>query len=161
MHLNVQICLWLYTISACTLKLEEPYEDVVNHLECWAAVNKMEINAKKTKDMWISFKKTSGTPPPLHVKDVKLERVRQFKLPGVAVQNDIKWNSHMTNIASKASKRIYHVRACRKAIIPAEVGLTIYITKIRTLLAYAIRIWGGLPECRNIAWEFLDFPRTP
>ena len=153
-ELCISTCKYAYDCTQyqlVPLNSKSRMKDVVNHLECWAAVNKMEINAKKTKDMWISFKKTSGTPPPLHVKDVKLERVRQFKLPGVAVQNDIKWNSHMTNIASKASKRIYHVRACRKAIIPAEVGLTIYITKIRTLLAYAIRIWGGLPECRNIA----------
>ena len=106
----------------------------------------MENNAKKTKDMWISFKKTSDTPPPLHVNNVKLERVTQFKLLGVEVQNDLKWNSHITYIVSKASKRIYHVRACRKANIPAEVGRTIYITKIRTLLEYASPIWGALPE---------------
>ena len=70
----------------------------MNHLESWAAVNKMEINAKKTKDMWISLKKTSDTPPPLHINNVKLERVTQFKLLGVAVQNDLNWNSHITNL---------------------------------------------------------------
>ena len=59
-------------------------KEVVSHLESWAAVNKMEINAKKTKDMWISFKKTSDTPPLLHVNNVELERVTQFKLLGVA-----------------------------------------------------------------------------
>lgn len=77
---------------------------------------------------------------------VELKRVTQFKLLGIAVQNDLKWTSRITNIASKACKRIYHVRACRKAIIPAEVGLTIYITIIRTLLEYASPIWGGLAE---------------
>ena len=121
-------------------------KDVVNHLESWAAVNDMEINAKKTNDMWISFKETSDTPSPLHINNVELERVTQFKLLGVEVQNDLKGNSFITNIVSKASKRIYHVRSCRKANIPAEVGLTIYITKIRTLLEYASPIWGGLPE---------------
>ena len=49
----------------------------------------MEINAKKTKDMWMSFKKT---PPPLHINNVELERVTQFKLLGVAVQNNLKWS---------------------------------------------------------------------
>ena len=44
-------------------------KDMVNHLKSWAAVNKMEINAKKTKDMWISFKKRTDTPPPLHVNN--------------------------------------------------------------------------------------------
>ena len=44
-------------------------KDVVNHLDSWDAVNKIEINAKKTKDTRISFKKTSDTPPPLHVNN--------------------------------------------------------------------------------------------
>ena len=32
-------------------------QDAVTHLERWAVQNKMELNAKKTKDMWITFKK--------------------------------------------------------------------------------------------------------
>ena len=48
----------------------------------------------------------------------------------------------------KANKRrICHVRVCRRAGLPSEVGLTTYITKIRQLLEYyASPIWGLLPE---------------
>ena len=43
------------------------------------------------------------------------------------------------------SQSIYHVRACRKANQPTDIGLTAYCTKIRPLLEYAAPIWGGLP----------------
>ena len=61
------------------------------------------------------------------------------------MQNDLKWNTHVSTIIKKANKRIYHVRARRKADLPTDIGLTTYCTKIRPLLEYAAPIWGGLP----------------
>ncbi|CAB4044899.1 Hypothetical predicted protein, partial [Paramuricea clavata] len=47
----------------------------------WAVEYKMELNAKKTKDMWINF--TEAPPPlPLHIGDAIIERVDNFKLLG-------------------------------------------------------------------------------
>ena len=55
-----------------------------------ATENKMMINAKKAKDMWICFAQSSSEPPPVRVGDTELERVKTFKLLGVWVQNDLK-----------------------------------------------------------------------
>ena len=41
------------------INTESHMQDVMHHLETWAVANKMELNAKKTKEMWISFKKSS------------------------------------------------------------------------------------------------------
>ena len=123
-------------------------QDVMTNLETWAVQNKMEINAKKTKEMWISFRKSqlSEAPSSIVTGNEELERVEVFKLLGVHVQRDLKWNTHVDEIVSKASKRLYFLRACRKANLPAEVGLTTYLTKIRPLLEYASPIWGGIPK---------------
>ena len=106
--------------------------------------NKMELNARKTKDMWISFKRSGPAPPPINIGDTIIERVTKFMLLGVTVQDDLKWNAHVSTIV-KASKRIYFVRACRKANLPSNIGLTTYCTKIRPLLEYAAPIRGGRP----------------
>ncbi len=37
------------------------------------------------------------------------------------MQNDLKWKSHVQDIVKKASKRIYFVRACRKANLPSNI----------------------------------------
>ena len=52
----------------------------------------MEINAKKTKEMWISFKKSQQihAPSSIRVGNEELERVELFKLLGVHVQRDLK-----------------------------------------------------------------------
>ena len=67
--------------------------------------NKMELNAKKTKDMWITFKKSCPIPAPINIGPTELERVSEFKLLGVYVQNDLKWNTHVQSIVSKACKQ--------------------------------------------------------
>jgi hypothetical protein len=60
------------------------------------------------------------------------------------MQNNFKWKSHVQDILTKASKRVYFVRSCRKENLPRNIGLTTCCTKIRPILEYATPIWAGL-----------------
>ena len=113
-----------------------------------AEPNQMEINVQKTKEMWKSFRRTqqSQAPSLISIGNEVLEREEVFKLLGVHVQRDLKWNVHINGIVARANKRLYVLRVCRKANLPTEVGLTTYITKIRPLLEFASPIWGDLPK---------------
>lgn len=73
-------------------------QEAVNHMEDWTTNNKMELNARKTKDMWISFKRSGPVPPPINIDSTVIQRVTKFKLLGVTVQNDLKWNTHVSTI---------------------------------------------------------------
>ena len=137
---------------------------VLSNLENWAVRNKMELNATKTKEMWISLKKTCPAPEPVSVEGKELQRVQDFKLLGVNVQNDLKWNTHINDILSRAGNRIHYQR---EANLPKEIGLTTYLTKIRPLLEYASQIWGGLPAylaselqaVQNRSLDIIGLPR--
>lgn len=143
-------------------------QEVMNLLENWAVQNKMELNAKKTKDMWISFKKSCPAPEPVTIGGQTIERVKKFKLLGVSIQNDLKWNTHVSDIITRANKRIYYIRVCRKANLPKDIGLTIFLTKIRPLLEYASPIWDGLPlyleedlqRVQNRCLDIIGLPRN-
>ena len=63
--------------------LSSHVQESTNAIINWATENKMMINAKKTKDMWICFGQSSSEPPPVSVGDIELERVKTFKLLGV------------------------------------------------------------------------------
>ena len=54
-------------------------QDAVTHLESWAVQNKMELNAKKTKDMWITFKKSCPIPLPISIGPTELKSMMSFK----------------------------------------------------------------------------------
>ena len=48
----------------------------MGNLEAWAVRNKMEINAKKTKEMWVSFRKSQElqAPEPIRIRNSEIER---------------------------------------------------------------------------------------
>jgi hypothetical protein len=120
-------------------------QDVANNLEAWATKNKMVLNENKTKEMWICFKKSCPSPESIKINGTELEKVEVFKLLGMYVRNDLKWNTHVQDILSRVGRRMYYLRECRRANFPAEVGLITYLSKIRLLLEYASPVWGGLP----------------
>ena len=58
-------------------------QDAATHLERWAVQNKMELAAKKTKDLWITVKNPCPIPAPINIGPTELKRVSEFKLLGV------------------------------------------------------------------------------
>lgn len=121
-------------------------QEVIDEVVKWANNNKMELNPKKTKDMWICFSNNIPEPPNLRCGIETIERVEIFKLLGVWQQSNLKWNTHVYQIVRKASKKLFHLRECRRSNLPVEIGLTTYISKIRPILEYASPVWGGLPK---------------
>ena len=121
-------------------------QEVVDEVVKWTSNNKMELNSKKTKDMWICFSNKIPEPPPLFCGTETIERVETFKLLGVWQQNNLKWNTHVHQTVRKACKKLFHLRECRRSNLPVEIGLTTYISKIRPILEYASPVWGGLPK---------------
>ena len=96
--------------------------------------------------MWICFKENIPEPPLLAFSDDMIERGKSFKLLGLWCSNSLKWDKHVEEITKKTNKRLFHLRECRRANLPSGVGLTCYLTKIRSVLEYAAPIWGGLPK---------------
>ena len=124
-------------------------QEAVDGLSGWADTNKMVLNPKKTKDMWICFTDSIPEPPRIQIKNEEVENVKSFKLLGTTCQNDLKWNGHIDQITYKANKRLYHLRQCRKSQLPTEIGLATYTSKIRPVLEYASPVWAGLPDYLN------------
>jgi hypothetical protein len=102
----------------------------------------MKLHPKKCKDFTISFlcnppQELSST---LSINSQPLENVTHFKLLGVTLQNDLKWNAHVDAITSKASKRLHILRVLRNSGVSAHDLLTIYISIIRS--EYCCAAWN-------------------
>ena len=71
--------------------------------------------------------------------------VASFELLGVWHQNSLKCLRHDEKISKRANKRLNYLGEYRCAMLPAEVGIMCYLTKIRPLLEYSSRLWVGHP----------------
>ena len=56
------------TQSECIMKAKcSNMQEVLDSVQNWSNTNKMKLNAKKTKDMWIYFGKYNPQPPNLYI----------------------------------------------------------------------------------------------
>ena len=105
----------------------------------------MTIDIKKNKGHVDMLTESVSEPPPVYIGNELVERVDKFKLLGMGLQNNLKWNNHVETVIQKANCQVYILRECRKANLPMEVGITLYKPNIRSILEYASSVWGGLP----------------
>ena len=78
-------------------------QEAVDDLITWSQLNRLNINSKKTKEMVLgSLDKDSVVPLRPTVSSSVVERVSQYKIIGVMINSDLKWDDHVTAITSKA-----------------------------------------------------------
>jgi hypothetical protein len=73
-------------------------QQALDIIQNWSVSNKMTINVKKTRDMWICFTESILEPLPVYIRDKLVERVDKFKLLGMGLQNNLKWNNHVETV---------------------------------------------------------------
>ena len=71
----------------------------------------MKLNPKKCKEMIVSFRRDIEQPPPtLVVENISFERIESHKVLGLTIQNNLKWDLHISEIYSNQSiKKTAHL----------------------------------------------------
>ena len=86
----------------------------------WSDSNNMSLNPIKTKEMVISFTKSSETLPPIVLDSNEIVRVDHAKLLGVIISSDLSWERHVNYIYTKACQRLHFTVLLRRAGVSAE-----------------------------------------
>jgi len=77
---------------------------------------------------------------PINVGYMEIERVRTYKLLGVIISDDLKWNAHVEYVIAKAAKRLYALRLLKRAGVMPKDLLKVYLCSIRSVLEYAAQV---------------------
>ena len=82
---------------------------VVREIHDYCIEHKMKLKPKICKEiMYINFMKNSVTAlRPISVGYKEVERLRTYKLLGVIISDDLKWNAHVEYVIAKTAKRLY------------------------------------------------------
>ena len=110
--------------------------------------NYMEVNGKKTKELKNSFSDHNfNLGNQLRINNEPVRVVKKAKLLGLTISDQLKWNYHINDIFSKASKRLYFLRILQRAGFEVGDSLKVYCCYIRPILEYACPIWHpSIPE---------------
>ena len=93
---------------------------------------------------------------PISIANQNVERVRTYKLLGVIISDDLKWNTHVEYVITKAAKRLYALRLLKRAGIMPEDILKVYTCNIRSVLEYAAQVWQDIPAYLSDAIESIQ-----
>ena len=106
----------------------------------------MILNSIKCKEMLINLMwYPNFTLEPLVVGNNAIECVSIYKILGVFIDSNVKWNSHVDYIYKKACKKLYSVRILRRAGADQGSMLKVYISSVRPALEYAVPVWQSIP----------------
>ena len=96
----------------------------------------MRIDAMRTKDMIIRFCRDPVFLPYINIDGAVIERVSQVKVLGVTLSSDLRWNSYVDGIVSKAKQRVFLIHQLKRDGIGQCELVRIYISVIRPVVEY-------------------------
>ena len=84
----------------------------------WLAVNKLSLNAKKTKYMIFHYpqRKIKHIIPNLTINGITIERVSSFNFLGLRIDENLSWKEHTNKIANKISRSLGIMRKLKKGV---------------------------------------------
>uniref|UniRef100_A0AAV2LZB7 Reverse transcriptase domain-containing protein n=1 Tax=Knipowitschia caucasica TaxID=637954 RepID=A0AAV2LZB7_KNICA len=119
---------------------ESAYRREVDRLVSWCSGNNLELNAQKTVEMIVDFRKSTVPPPPPSVMD-SITSVESFRFLGTTITQDLKWEPTISSLIKKAQQRMYFLRQLRKAKLPAQMLVQFYTAIIESILTSSITVW--------------------
>ena len=119
-----------------TVKLQED----IDRLGCWARKWGMRFQPVKCNIMQITRKRIKKINASYNLEGTVLENVENIKYLGVTITNDLKWNTHVSNICTKANRTLGFLRRNLSAC-PQDVKESAYKGLVRPVLEYGSSVW--------------------
>ena len=116
--------------------------------ERFSEENKMKINQKKTTSMLFNTSRKWDCPVELTFKDgAELEPVKEIKLVGVFITDDLKWQRNTEYICNKARRKLWLLRRMKTLNLSTMQLFDVYTKEVRSILEMAVPVWhGGLTQ---------------
>ena len=109
----------------------------------------MILNEKKTKVMIFNFTQLHQFTTRLKLNNIDLEIVKEAKLLGVWITDDLKWDKNTNVIVQKANVRMQILRKAAEFTSSIDDKLTIYILYVRSILEQSCVVWHNSLTAQN------------
>lgn len=82
---------------------ETEYRAEIEQLKAWCRANNLCINAKRTKEMIVDFRRViRSIPVPIYIGGTPVEVVPSFKYLGIYIDHDLTWHTNTMSIIKEA-----------------------------------------------------------
>lgn len=119
------------------------YREVIKDFVSWCEVNHLHINASKTKEMMIDFRRNTPHSTPVNIQGLDIEVVETYKYLGVHLNNKLDWTVHTQALYKKGQSRLHLLRRLRSFGVCRALLRTFYDTVVASAIFYAVVCWGA------------------
>ena len=123
-----------------TVKLQED----IDRLGSWARKWGMRFQPVKCNIMQITRKRIKKINDSYNIEGTVLDNLENIKYFGLTITNDLKWNTRVSSICTKANRTLGFLRRNLSAC-PQDVKESAYKGLVRPVLEYGSSVWD--PSC--------------
>ena len=101
----------------------------------------MKLNVEKTKYMIINFTRNHQFQTRLNLEGQPIDQVKQARLLGLIVSDDLTWKANTDHLVKKAYKRMSILTNLYQLSVPQHELVNIYTLYIRSVVEQACTVW--------------------
>ena len=121
----------------------------LNLINDWTKKKKMRLNENKTKNIIFNFTRKFQFTTDIAVNNRNIEVVKETKLLGTYITNNLKWNKNTSEIVKKANKRMKILNRATNFTSNIHSLKRIYLTYILSLLDQSAVVWHSSLSKKN------------
>ena len=120
----------------------------MNRLVSWCDNNNLQLNASKTREMIVDFRKRKTPPAPIIINSDSIEI--SFKFLCTIISSDLGRENTTDTVVKKAQQRLFFLRQLKKSELRSEILVQFYRSAIESILTFSISVWfGGISQCQR------------
>ena len=134
-----------------TYKDANAIEDVMNNklkkIVEWLQLNKLSLNAQKTKMMVFQKKKSPSVTPKLSINNTSIDLVDEFNFLGIMLDKTLTFKPHKNKVMGKLRWSNFVLNKLKNTL-PLYILRMLYFALVQSHLNYGILIWGH--NCNDV-----------
>ena len=122
---------------------ETQYMLEVNEFVKWCDVNYLNLNVKKTMEMFVDFRKDRNEYETLSIKNEDVKVVRSYKYLCVYIDDQLNFSENAQYLFKKGIQGIHFLRLLNNMNVDKQIMSLFYRSIVESVMSYCIISWFG------------------
>ncbi|KAI3372609.1 hypothetical protein L3Q82_023086 [Scortum barcoo] len=123
---------------------DREYRGLIQDFADWCLRNNLQINAGKTKELVVDFRRRRHSPPaPVSIQGTDIDTVKSYKYLGVHLNDSLDWSDNTNVLVKKGNSRLFLLRRLRSFGVQGPLLRTFYDSVVASAIFYGIVCWAS------------------
>ncbi|KAI3354193.1 hypothetical protein L3Q82_018731 [Scortum barcoo] len=116
---------------------DREYRGLIQDFADWCLRNNLQINASKTKELVVDFRRRRHSPPaPVSIQGTDIDTVKSYKYLGVHLNDSLDWSDNTNALVKKGNSRLFLLRRLRSFGVQGPLLRTFYDSVVASAIFY-------------------------